>query len=126
MHRFCILLSALVWAGADALTAATCARGLRSRAAAPAMLLEQRSGKADARARQMPKGLPPAIADRVSFATSGIKQANQVEMVEILWKEFKKCYATEALALEAVTKNAAVLQPQLNSPTKIKGTYGHC
>merc|ERR1711908_13323 len=79
--------------------------------------------KTESRPRQMPKGLPPKIADRVSFATSGIKTANQVEEVEILWKTFRKCYASEALAIEAVTKNAAVLQPQLNSPTKITGTY---
>ena len=75
------------------------------------------------RERDLPKGVPVKIAERVSFATSGIKQADQVREVEILWKEFKKCYANEALAIEAVTKNAAVLQPQLNSPTKIKGTY---
>merc|ERR1719331_56791 len=77
----------------------------------------------DDRTKRVPKGLPPKIADRVSFATSGIKTANQVEEIEILWKTFRKCYASEALAIEAVTKNAAVLQPQLNSPTKITGTY---
>ena len=30
------------------------------------------------RKRVLPKGLPPKIADRVSFATSGIKTANQI------------------------------------------------
>jgi hypothetical protein len=78
---------------------------------------------ADTRQKIVPKGLPPAIADRISFATSGIKTANQIQEVEVLWKTFRSVYATEELAIEAVTKNAAVLQPQLNSPTKIKGTY---
>ena len=82
-----------------------------------------RAVQADGRAKLVPKGLPPKIADRVSFATSGIKTANQIEEIEILWKTFRQCYKSEALAIEAVTKNAAVLQPQLNSPTKIKGTY---
>ena len=90
-----------------------------------AMLAGNRSpkGPSDPRAIKRPKGLPPALADRISFATSGVKTANQVEEIEILWKTFKGCYSSEKLALEAVTKNAAVLQPQLNSPTKIKGTY---
>ena len=67
--------------------------------------------------------LPKKIQDRISFATGGAKTANQGEEIEILWNTFRKCYASEALALEAVTKNSAVLQPQYNSPTKIKGTY---
>ena len=54
----------------------------------------------------IPKGLPENIADRVSFATSGIKTANQVDEVSILWREFKKCYASEKLALEAVSDAA--------------------
>ena len=76
-----------------------------------------------AREKIMPKGVPPAIADRISFATSGIKTANQIEEIEILWKTFKQCYANEAAAIEAVNRNSAVLQPQYNSPRKIKGTY---
>ena len=76
-----------------------------------------------AREKIMPKGVPPAIADRISFATSGIKTANQIEEIEILWKTFKQCYANEAAAIEAVSRNSAVLQPQYNSPRKIKGTY---
>jgi len=78
---------------------------------------------ADERKKQVPKGVPPAIADRVSFATSGVKTGNQIEQIEQLWQAFKSCYANEKLAVEAVTKNAAVLQPQYSSPRKIKGTY---
>ena len=88
-----------------------------------AMVSLKGESKSDTRTREIPKGLPVKLADRVSFATSGIKTANQIEEVGILWKEFRKCYASENLAIEAATKNAAVLQPQLNSPTKIKGTY---
>lgn len=73
--------------------------------------------------RKLPKGLPRKIADRVSFATGGVKQANQVEEVEILWKTFKGVYRNEELAIEAITKNAVPIQPQYSSPTKIKGTY---
>ena len=67
--------------------------------------------------------LPQKLKNRVSFATSGIKVAEQEGQVQILWDAFRKCYASEELALAAATKNAAVLQPQLNSPTKITGTY---
>ena len=93
---------------------------VRRTSSVPTMLTKFDAGE---RKRVLPKGLPPKIADRVSFATSGIKTANQIEEIEILWKTFKACYKSEALAIEAVSKNAAVLQPQLNSPTKIKGTY---
>jgi len=81
------------------------------------------SRKSSRPSKEMPRGVPPAIADRISFATSGVKTANQIEEIGILWKTFKGCYKSEALAVEAVTKNAAVLQPQYNSPRKIKGTY---
>ena len=73
--------------------------------------------------RKLPKGLPRNIADRVSFATGGVKTANQVEEVEILWNAFKSVYKNEKLAVEAITKNAVPVQPQYSSPTKIKGTY---
>lgn len=89
--------------------------------AAPLMMARATAVRDDA--KKMPKGVPPAIADRVSFATSGIKQANQVEQVEQLWKVFKGVYANEKLAIAAITKNAVPLQPQFSSPTKIKGTY---
>jgi len=69
------------------------------------------------------RGLPPGLADRTSFQTSTIKQADQDEKIAILWKEFKKCYPNEKAATEAVFKNAAVVLPQINSPTKIKGTF---
>ena len=102
--------------------------GPAARAAVPLMMLTGGRNKAKTAAprddaKKIPKGLPVFLADRISFATSGIKTANQIEEIAILWKEFRACYATEALAIDAATKNAAVLQPQLNSPTKIKGTY---
>ena len=40
-----------------------------------------------------------------------------------VWKEFKKCYKSEAVAREMLSKNTAVILPQLNSPRKIKGTF---
>jgi hypothetical protein len=116
-----VATAAVALAHAHATTGAVRPATVPMRAAVPTMF--ERSRPADTRAKRMPKGLPPKIADRVSFATSGIKTANQVEEVEILWKTFRQCYASEALAIDAATKNAAVLQPQLNSPTKIKGTY---
>ena len=50
-------------------------------------------------------------------------QSRQLTITITSRTAFRKCYATEQLALDAVTKNAAVLQPQLNSPRKITGTY---
>lgn len=40
--------------------------------------------------------------------------------MEILWKEFRKCFPNEGLALTAAERNSNVFNPQLNSPTKIK------
>ena len=67
--------------------------------------------------------LPPGIAERVSFQTAGNKLAQQEREIEMLWKEFRKCYPSERAAIDAVNKNSAVILPQVNSPTKIKGTY---
>lgn len=67
--------------------------------------------------------LPPGIAGRVSFQTGGAKTAGQDEEIVILWKALQDCFATRDLAEAAVRKNSAVILPQLNSPTKIKGTY---
>lgn len=67
--------------------------------------------------------LPPNVASRLSFQTGGYKTATQEEEFKILWNTFKQCYPTEALAVAALEKNTAVLTPQLNSPTKIIGTY---
>ena len=36
--------------------------------------------------------------------------------MEILWQTMKKCYPNEKAALEAVSKNAAVVQPQARAP----------
>ena len=68
-------------------------------------------------------GLPRKFAERVSFQTSGQKQVGQEDDILTLWKEFQKCYPNKTKALEALTKNTAVILPQLNSPRKIKGTY---
>ena len=67
--------------------------------------------------------LPPGIAERVSLQTAGAKQANQEAEIEELWFAMRKCYPSEADAVAAVTRNSAVILPQVNSPTKIKGTY---
>ena len=67
--------------------------------------------------------LPPGIADRLSFQTGGYKNANQGEEFLILWNTFKQCYPSEESAIAALDKNTAVIAPQLNSPTKIIGTY---
>uniref|UniRef100_A0A7S0NTH0 Uncharacterized protein n=1 Tax=Calcidiscus leptoporus TaxID=127549 RepID=A0A7S0NTH0_9EUKA len=68
-------------------------------------------------------GLPPGIADRLSFQTGGYKQANQAEESLILWDLFKGCYPSEEAAIAAVNKNSLVLNPSMNSPSKITGTY---
>ena len=46
-------------------------------------------------------------------------------MILTLWEEvfFKKCYKNEEVEREMLSKNTAVILPQLNSPQKIKGTY---
>ena len=67
--------------------------------------------------------LPPGIAERVSFQTGGYKQAGQAAEIKILWDTFKACYPSEEAAEAAVNKNSAVILPNLNSPTKITGTY---
>ena len=74
-------------------------------------------------AEQMMPGLPPGIADRLSFQTGGQKKAGQEKEILILWKAFKACYPNADAAAEALSKNTAVILPSFNSPTKIKGTY---
>ena len=76
-----------------------------------------------ARAKLVKGGLPVKFAERVSFQSSGQRIAGQEEMILTLWKEFKKCYPSEAVAQQMLSKNTAVILPQLNSPAKIKGTY---
>uniref|UniRef100_A0A6V4TKD7 PSI-F n=1 Tax=Prymnesium polylepis TaxID=72548 RepID=A0A6V4TKD7_9EUKA len=77
----------------------------------------------EARQKLIKGGLPQRFAERVSFQTGGAKQVGQEEMILTLWKEFKKCYPSEAVAQEMLSKNTAVILPSLNSPRKIKGTY---
>ena len=60
-------------------------------------------------------GLPPGIADRLSFQTGGYKTANQEEEMVILWNLFKECYPTEEAAEAAVNKNSLVLNPSVRS-----------
>ena len=76
-----------------------------------------------AREKLIKGGLPQRFAERVSFQSSGQRIAGQEEMILTLWKEFKKCYPSEAVAQQMLSKNTAVILPQLNSPSKIKGTY---
>jgi len=40
-----------------------------------------------------------------------------------LWNVFKDCYPSEEAAEAAVNRNSLVLNPSINSPTKITGTY---
>mmetsp|Transcript_21170 Transcript_21170/g.68238 ORF Transcript_21170/g.68238 Transcript_21170/m.68238 type:complete len:222 (-) Transcript_21170:730-1395(-) len=80
-------------------------------------------GADPARAKLIKGGLPQKFAERVSFQTGGAKKAGQEEEILILWREFKKCYPNEKVALEMLSKNTAVILPTLNSPRKIKGTY---
>jgi hypothetical protein len=77
----------------------------------------------EARLKLIKGGLPQKFAERVSFQSSGQRQAGQEEEILILWREFKKCYPSEKVALQMLSKNTAVILPQLNSPRKIKGTY---
>ena len=70
-----------------------------------------------------PPGLPPFLASRISFQTGGFKQPNQEEETLILWNTFKKCYATEADAEAAVNKTSMTVNPSMNSPSKISGTF---
>jgi hypothetical protein len=70
-----------------------------------------------------PPGLPPFLASRISFQTGGFKQPNQEEETLILWNTFKQCYATEADAEAAVNKNSMTVNPSMNSPSKISGTF---
>ena len=47
-------------------------------------------------------GLPPGIADRLSFQTGGSKVARQEEEALILWNLVKECYPSEEAAVAAV------------------------
>ena len=67
--------------------------------------------------------LPPFLLNRVSFQTGGSKQANQEAEVLILWNTFRQCYPNDEAAEAAVTKNSMTVNPSVNSPTKITGTW---
>lgn len=68
-------------------------------------------------------GLPDEVFDKTNFATGGARTTETVAEIEMNWKAFKTCFASEQLAIEAAKKNSAVFSPQFSSPTKIKGTY---
>lgn len=87
------------------------------RTAAPRLALDE------AREKLVKGGLPQKFAERVSFQSSGQRVAGQEDEILILWREFKKCYPNEKVAQQMLSKNTAVILPQLNSPRKIKGTY---
>ena len=67
--------------------------------------------------------LPPFLLNRVSFQSGGYKQANQEAEVLILWNTLKQCYPSEAAAEAAVNKNSMTVNPSVNSPSKITGTW---
>jgi len=116
-----VVVSALLVPSVTALAAFGTTRPLplaaNRAAAAPLMVLDP------AREKLVKGGLPVKFAERVSFQTSGQTVAGQEDEILILWREFKKCYRSEAKAVEMLSKNTAVILPQLNSPRKIKGTY---
>lgn len=64
-------------------------------------------------------GLPPGIADRLSFQTGGSKVANQEEEALILWGLVKECYPSEEAAVTAVNKNSLILNPSMNRPSNL-------
>ena len=68
--------------------------------------------------RSLPLDIPPAaLGPSVDGITAlGIRSYRRGKEVEILWQTMKKCYPNEKAALEAVSKNAAVVQPQARSP----------
>ena len=120
----CALLPAVAGLRAAGLTRPSHAAAAAPRAACAVMAPKPKEVKLDpAREKLVKGGLPQKFAERVSFQSSGQRIAGQEEMILTLWKEFKKCYPSEAVAQQMLSKNTAVILPQLNSPTKIKGTY---
>uniref|UniRef100_A0A7S3ES52 Uncharacterized protein n=1 Tax=Haptolina ericina TaxID=156174 RepID=A0A7S3ES52_9EUKA len=63
------------------------------------------------------------VLSKTEFSSGGARVAGDRAEMEILWKEFRKCFPSEALAEAAAERNSAVFNPQFNSPTKIKGTW---
>ena len=94
-------------------------RAVTRRRAPPPLALDP------AREQLVKGGLPLKFAERVSFQSSGQRIPDQEKMILALWKEFKKCYKSEEVAREMLSKNTAVILPQLNSPAKIKATCPH-
>lgn len=67
--------------------------------------------------------IPEVVIGKTRLALATKRTVGDEDEIRVLWETFKKCYATEALAIEAAEKNSNVFNPQLNSPTKITGTY---
>ena len=66
--------------------------------------------------------MPDALGKaRLALATK--REVGDEDEIRQLWVTFKKCYPSKTLAVEAAEKNSNVFNPQLNSPTKISGTY---
>ena len=74
--------------------------------------------------RDLRGGLPEEVFSKTNFATGGARTADTVKNIETLWKTFKACYPSEQAAKDAAKKNSAVFSPQINSPRKIKGSFG--
>ena len=115
------MLVVLSWAHA-VIGLAAGARKLQPRCVSPAFRRVTIVVARDAAREKLIKGgLPEKFADRVSFQSGGQKKAGQEDEILVLWKEFKRCYKSETVALQMLSKNTAVILPQLNSPRKIKG-----
>lgn len=106
---------------AAAFSPAPPARGLAT--AAHARSASPRLAGAWEKARRGNSDVPEIIMGKVRLALATQRTVGDEEEIIVLWNEFKKCYASKELAVQAAEKNSAVFNPQLNSPTKIKGTF---
>jgi len=67
--------------------------------------------------------IPEVVIGKARLALATKRTVGDEDEIRILWQTFKKCYPNEKMAIEAAEKNSNVFNPQLNSPTKITGTF---
>jgi hypothetical protein len=67
--------------------------------------------------------IPNEILSMLALSLATKRTATDFEEAEVLWKTFRSCFPSEQRAVEVALKNSNVFNPQLNSPSKIKGTY---
>ena len=67
--------------------------------------------------------IPEVVIGKARLALATKREVGDEDEIRQLWVTFKKCYPSKTLAVEAAEKNSNVFNPQLNSPTKISGTY---